>query len=111
MKKQNILFAFVALAISFTACNNISTKDDKAPKLKTELDSLNYSLGLDYGNRLKTSALTGDSVDQKIESFINGVKAGMAGKADKNPDIARLGKNVGQWLNFQKTKGLMGDST
>jgi len=113
MKKQNILFLIAAVSvIGFTACNSVSTKP-KAPKLSTQLDSLNYAYGLANGNDLKMmlSQSNKDSVDEKIALFMNGVKEGMAGPVDKNPQFANVGNQFGSWLNQQKEKGFLGDST
>ena len=52
-----------------------------------------------------------DSVDYKVGRFIAGLKEGLAGTPDENPQFAEVGGQVGGWLNQQKTAGLMGDST
>ena len=113
MKKQNILFLIAAVSvIGFTACNGVSTKT-KAPKLSTQMDSLNYAYGLANGNDLKMmlSQNYKDSVDEKITLFMKGVKDGMAGPVDKNPQFSNVGNQFGTWLNEQKEKGFLGDST
>ncbi|NLI72149.1 MAG: FKBP-type peptidyl-prolyl cis-trans isomerase [Bacteroidales bacterium] len=52
-----------------------------------------------------------DSVDYKTQKFIAGLKNGLAGKPDENPQFAEVGGQFGGWLNQQKTVGLLGDST
>ena len=112
MKKQNIFLATaVTLIFALAACNGggISTK---LPQLKTEADSLNYAFGLANGNDMKMMlAQDSDSVDYKVGRFIAGLKEGLAGTPDENPQFAEVGGQVGGWLNQQKTAGLMGDST
>ena len=112
MKKQNI---FLATAVTFifalAACNGGGTST-KLPQLKTEADSLNYAFGLANGNDMKMMlAQDSDSVDYKVGRFIAGLKEGLAGTPDENPQFAEVGGQVGGWLNQQKTAGLMGDST
>jgi len=110
MKKQNIfLAAVVTLIFALAACNSTSTK---LPQLKTETDSLNYAFGLANGNDMKMMfAQDSDSVDYKTQKFIAGLKNGLAGKPDENPQFAEVGGQFGGWLNQQKTVGLLGDST
>ena len=112
MKKQNIFLATaVTLIFAFAACNGGGTST-KLPQLKTEADSLNYAFGLANGNDMKMMlAQDSDSVDYKVGRFIAGLKEGLAGTPDENPQFAEVGGQVGGWLNQQKTAGLMGDST
>lgn len=115
MKKQNIFLVLVAVAvIGFTACNGggVSTTA-KAPKLNSMIDSLNYAYGLANGNDLKMGMLQnmGDSADSKIASFMKGLSEGMSGSVDKDPQFSGVGNEFGSWLNQQKDKGLLGDST
>ena len=112
MKKQNIFLATaVTLIFALAACNGGGTST-KLPQLKTEADSLNYAFGLANGNDMKMMlAQDSDSVDYKVGRFIAGLKEGLAGKPDENPQFAEVGGQVGGWLNQQKTAGLMGDST
>lgn len=112
MKKQNIFLATaVTLIFALAACNGGGTST-KLPQLKTEADSLNYAFGLANGNDMKMMlAQDSDSVDYKVGRFIAGLKEGLAGTPDENPQFAEVGGQVGGWLNQQKTAGLMGDST
>lgn len=111
MKKQNIFLATaVTLIFALAACNGGTST--KLPQLKTEVDSLNYAFGLANGYDMKMMfAQDSDSVDYKIGRFIAGLKEGLAGKPDENPQFAEVGGQVGGWLNQQKTVGLLGDST
>lgn len=112
MKKQNIFLATaITLIFALAACNGGGTST-KLPQLKTEADSLNYAFGLANGNDMKMMlAQDSDSVDYKVGRFIAGLKEGLAGTPDENPQFAEVGGQVGGWLNQQKTAGLMGDST
>lgn len=112
MKKHNIIFATaVTLIFALAACNGGGTST-KLPQLKTEADSLNYAFGLANGNDMKMMlAQDSDSVDYKVGKFIAGLKEGLGGKVDDNPQFTEVGGQVGGWLNQQKTAGLLGDST
>ncbi|MHB9054919.1 MAG: FKBP-type peptidyl-prolyl cis-trans isomerase [Paludibacteraceae bacterium] len=115
MKKQNIFLVLVAVAVvGFTSCNGggVSTAT-KAPKLSSELDSLNYAYGLANGNDLKMGMLqnAGDSIDKKIATFMKGLNEGLAGPVEKNPQFSGVGNEFGNWLSQQKKVGLLGDST
>ena len=84
MKKQNIFFAVTFAAIMIlTACNGGGNTKD--PKLATEIDSLNYTYGLAFGNDLKTNLFNKDSVEQKTKSFMKGLAEGAKGEADTKP--------------------------
>ena len=114
MKKQTIFLVLAAAIIGFTACNGGGASTTaKAPKLSSQIDSLNYAYGLANGNDLKMGMLqnAGDSADKKIESFMKGLNEGMAGAVDKDPQYSGVGNEFGSWLNQQKKTGLLGDST
>ncbi len=115
MKSQNIFLVLAAVAvIGFTACNGggVSTTP-KAPKLSSQIDSLNYAFGLANGNDLKMGMFqnSSDSVDKKIEAFMKGLNEGLSGPVEKNPQFTGVGNEFGGWLKQQKEAGLMGDST
>ena len=110
MKKQNIFFALAVIAIfTFTACN--SGNKAKAPKLVSQIDSLNYAFGFANGNDLKNYYLKGDSADKKIEIFMRGIEEGLKGGEEKKPELSNLGMRFGGWLKEQKKAGFLGDST
>lgn len=109
MKKQNIFLATaVTLIFALAACNGGGTST-KLPQLKTEADSLNYAFGLANGNDMKMMlAQDSDSVDYKVGRFIAGLKEGLAGTPDENPQFAEVGGQVGGWLNQQKNSRTYG---
>lgn len=112
MKKQNIFLATaVTLLFALAACNGGSVST-KLPKLSSENDSLNYAFGLANGSDMRMMlAQDSDSVDYKVAKFIAGLREGLSGKVEENPEFTEVGGQVGTWLNQQKTVGLLGDST
>lgn len=111
MKKNNIIFAtIVTLLFAFVSCNGGGTP--KLPKMANEVDSMNYAYGLFNGSQMRMMmSQDSDSVDIRVKKFFEGVKAGIAGQPDENPQFTQLGTQVGSWLNQQKTMGFLGDST
>lgn len=110
MKKLNI-FGIVALAVAITMTSCTSSKP-KLPELKTQLDSLNYALGLAYGDNLKSNYIKGDSAEKVIKNLMAGMKEGMKGEVDKQfGELSELGTKIGTSLKEQKKAGLLGDST
>lgn len=112
MKKNNIFMAVaVTLMFALAACNG-GGNTTKMPKLASEVDSMNYAYGLFNGGQLRMMmAQDSDSVDYRIKKFMDGVRDGIAGNVEENPEISQLGSQVGGWLNQQKTVGYLGDST
>jgi len=110
MKKLNIFIAVALVAaFAFSSCNS---NKPQLPTLKTENDSLNYALGVAYGDNLKTNYVKGDSAKKAIESILAGIDESTKGKVDKkNAKIAEVGTEIGTALKQQKAKGLAGDST
>ncbi len=109
MKKLNI-FVAVALvaAFIFSSC---SGNKPKLPELKTQMDSLNYALGVAYGDNIKTNYVKGDSAQKSIKLLLEGLKEGMKGEVEKeNMELVDLGTKIGSSLKDQKKSGLMGDS-
>ena len=110
MKKLNIYIA-VALVAAFTFSSCTGNKP-KLPELKTQLDSLNYALGVAYGDNLKTNYIKGDSAQKSIKLLMEGLSEGMEGKVEKgNAELTDLGTKIGTSLKEQVKSGLMGDST
>ena len=110
MKKLNIFFA-VALVAAFIFSSCTGNKP-KLPELKTQLDSLNYALGVAYGDNIKTNYIKGDSAKKSVQLVLEGLKEGMKGEVVKeNAELADLGTKIGTSLKDQKKSGLMGDST
>lgn len=112
MKKNNIIFVTVAaLLFALVSCNGGGIP--KLPKMANEADSMNYAYGLFNGAQMRMmfSMQEGDSIDETVKKFYEGVKAGIAGQPEENPQFTQLGNNVGNWLGQQKTVGFLGDST
>ncbi len=110
MKKLNIFIAVaIVAAFTFTSCDKNKAK---LPTLKTQIDSLNYALGLANGAGIKDYYIKGDSANQKIASLLDGMKEGMKGEVIKeNAELADLGTKIGSSLKEQTKSGLMGDSS
>jgi FKBP-type peptidyl-prolyl cis-trans isomerase FklB len=106
MKKISALFvAVLALAVSLTSCDN-----QKSAKLKTQLDSLNYTFGLMNSPGVKMQFLAGDTTSKASEAFIKGFEKGI-GSNDKYLAQYASGLNIGAMLKKQAKGGLVGDST
>jgi FKBP-type peptidyl-prolyl cis-trans isomerase FklB len=110
MKKLNIIIAVALVAaFTFTSCNS---NKPKLPELKTQLDSLNYALGLAYGDNLKTNYIKGDSAEKSIKNLMAGITDGQKGEVEKdNAELADLGTRIGSSMKEMEKTGLMGDST
>jgi len=110
MKKLNIFIAVALVAaFTFSSCNS---NKPKLPELKTQIDSLNYALGLAYGDNIKSSYIKGDSAQKSIKLFMEGLNEGMKGEVSKeNAELNDLGTKIGTSLREQKKSGLMNDST
>jgi FKBP-type peptidyl-prolyl cis-trans isomerase FkpA len=110
MKKLNIFFA-VALVAAFIL-SSCSGNKPKLPELKTQTDSLNYALGVAYGDNIKSNYIKGDSAKKSVQLLMEGLKEGMKGEVVKeNLELVDLGTKIGTSLKDQKKSGLMGDST
>ena len=107
MKKQSIL-SLVALVAIFmmTSCNKYEAK---TTALKTQNDSLNYSLGLANGDGIKSYYMKTDSGSKPIVALMKALDKAYKG-ANKD-EMYKLGLEIGNSFKQQKAKGLMGDST
>jgi FKBP-type peptidyl-prolyl cis-trans isomerase FklB len=107
MKKQSI-FPLVALAAIFmlVSCNKYEAKK---VDLKTQNDSLNYTLGLSNGDGIKGYYMKTDSSSKPIIALIKALDKAYKG-ANKD-EMYKLGLEIGNSFKQQKAKGLMGDST
>jgi hypothetical protein len=107
MKKLSILSLVALVAIFlFASCNKYEVKN---AEIKTQVDSLNYALGLVYGHGLKTYYMQKDSSDQAIGSFISAMDD--AQKVSSKDEMYKLGLQIGNSIKQQKSMGLMNDST
>jgi hypothetical protein len=107
MKKQSILTLTVFVAVLMLAsCNKYEAKTST---LKTQEDSLNYTIGLYNGDGIKNYYFKGDSTAKTLASFMKAFDKAYNGN-DKG-EIYKLGVQIGNSLKMQKAKGLMGDST
>ena len=109
MKKLNIFIAVALVAaFTFSSCNS---NKPKLPELKTQVDSLNYALGLAYGDNLKTNYIKGDSAQKSIKLLLEGIDEASKGKVEKeNEELVSLGTQIGSSLKQQKKAGFLGDS-
>ena len=108
MKKQSILSLVTLVAILMLAsCNKY---DAKKVGLKTQNDSLNYTLGLANGDGIKNYYMKTDSSSKPIIALMKALDKAYSTGADKG-EMYKLGLEIGNSLKQQKAKGLMGDST
>ncbi len=108
MKKQSILSLVTLVAILMLAsCNKY---DAKKITLKTQNDSLNYTLGLANGDGIKNYYMKSDSSSKPIIALMKALDKAYSTGADKG-EMYKLGLEIGNSLKQQKAKGLMGDST
>jgi hypothetical protein len=108
MKKQSILslVAFVAIFM-LASCNKYGAK---TATLKTQNDSINYTLGLANGEGIKTNLMQKDSSDKAIIALMKALDKAYKSGASKG-EMYTLGLKIGSSFKEQKAKGLMGDST
>ena len=108
MKKQSI-FTLVALVaiFMFASCDKYEAKK---VDLKTQNDSLNYTLGLANGDGIKNYYMKTDSSSKPIIALMKAMDKAFKNGASKD-EMYKLGMEVGQSFKQQKAKGLMNDST
>ena len=108
MKKQSILSLVALVAIFMLAsCNKYEAK---TATLKTQNDSLNYTLGLANGDGIKNYYMKTDSSSKPIIALMKALDKAYSTGANKG-EMYKLGLEIGNSLKQQKAKGLMGDST
>jgi hypothetical protein len=108
MKKQSILSLVALVAILlFASCNKYSAK---TVTLKTQNDSLNYTLGLANGEGIKMNMMQKDSSDKSIVALMKALDKAYKSGGNKD-EMYKLGVQIGNSFKQQKAKGLMGDST
>lgn len=102
MKKTSIFMAATAIAISMASCA------PQAPKasLKSDIDSLSYSIGMAQTNGLKNYLVGRLNVDTAyMADFIKGLNEGA--KSTSKKDIAYFaGIQIGQQISNQMVKGI-----
>ena len=102
MKKTSIFMAVAAVAVSMASCTA------QAPKanLKSDIDSLSYSIGMAQTNGLKNYLVGRLDVDTAyMNEFIKGLNEGA--KATTKKDIAYYaGIQIGQQISNQMMKGI-----
>lgn len=107
MKKQIFLSLVTVVAILFFAsCNKYQAKKCD---LKTQNDSLNYTLGLVNGEGIKTQMMK-DTTDKAIAALVKAIDAAYNKKVSTD-EMYKLGEQIGNSFKEQKAHGLMGDST
>lgn len=108
MKKQSIL-SLVALVAIFllSSCNKYEAK---TVTLKTQNDSINYTLGLANGQNIKTNLMQKDSSDKAVVALMKAIDEAYSKEVSKD-EMFKLGQQIGSTLKKQKASGLMGDST
>ena len=108
MKKQSILSLVTLVAIFLLAsCNKYEAK---TVTLKTQNDSLNYTLGLANGEGIRTNMMQKDTSEKAIVALMKALDKAYKVEASKD-ELYNLGIQVGNSFKQQKAKGLMGDST
>jgi len=110
MKKQSILSLVALVAIFLLSSCNSNNYEAKTVTLKTQNDSLNYTLGLANGETIKTSLMQKDSSDKAIATFIKAIETAYKKKASKD-EMYQLGLRIGEAFKQQKASGLYNDST
>jgi len=109
MKKQSILSLVALVAVLLmTSCNKYQAK---SADLKTQNDSLNYTLGLANGDGIKTNMMQADTTDQAIVALMKALDEAYKKGGDNKDELYKLGVQIGNSFKQQKAKGLMGDST
>jgi FKBP-type peptidyl-prolyl cis-trans isomerase FkpA len=109
MKRVNIILTVVAvLALMVTSCTEYK---EQSVKLKTELDSLNYSFGYVNGKILKDYHLQKDTTGTGMKSLMKGIKEGLSKKevAEDMKQAVDLGAMIGNQL--RTNTDFFGDST
>ena len=102
MKKTSIFMAVAAVAVSMASCTA------QAPKanLKSDVDSLSYSIGMAQTNGLKNYLVGRLDVDTAyMNEFIKGLNEGA--RATSKKDVAYFaGIQIGQQISNQMMKGI-----
>lgn len=104
MKKASLLLAAAGAALCFTACNGESNPKGN---LKTDVDSLSYSLGMANTQGLKEYLTQSLGVDTAYMSeFIKGLNEGVNSGDDKKKAAYYAGIQIGQQISQRMIKGI-----
>ncbi len=108
MKKTKLVIATAIVAVfAFSACSGYSNKA-KEVTLKTQEDSLNYTLGVLNGRTVK-SVLAKDTTEAAFNEFMTALDK--AFKSNDKDENYLQGKQIGERLKENEKTGLYGDST
>lgn len=113
MKKLTIVASLAIGAAIMTGCGNTTPKAD----LKTDVDSLSYSIGMAQTQGLKGYLVNNLGVDTAyMDDFFKGLKDGVNAGDDKKKAAYYAGIQIGQQISTQMVKGInnevfAGDST
>lgn len=100
--KKVTLFAVVAATLGLASCEAQSPK----PNLRTEIDSLSYSIGMAQTQGLKGYLIGRLDVDTAyMADFIRGLNEG-SNKVSKSDIAYMAGLQIGQQINNQMMKGI-----
>lgn len=104
MRKVNYLLAAAGVAMCFTACNGESNNKSN---LKTDMDSLSYSLGMANTQGLKEYMTQSLGVDTAyMQDFIKGLNEGVNSGDDKKKAAYYAGIQIGQQIGQRMIKGI-----
>src|SRR5665647_3773494 len=102
MKKQSILSLVALVAIFLLAsCSNYKAK---TATLKTQNDSLNYTLGLANGEGIRTNMMQKDTSEKAIIALMKAVDKAFKAEGDNKDELYTLGMQVGNSFKQQKAK-------
>lgn len=110
MKKVSklLLAAFAMAIVSLSSCTeNVKPKD---VELKSQNDSINYTLGHWQGDMFKQQQFAEDEDGKLLAAFIKALDEGYKSKKESN-EMYELGLNVGRYFRNNTKKGFFGDST
>jgi FKBP-type peptidyl-prolyl cis-trans isomerase FklB len=111
MRVKNVIFAFVAGMLALSACN-LQKNNKGSASLKTENDSVSYSLGVYFGQTIKSQGLDTVNTDvlaQAIEDIMSSPTATPGDTANKNTKAMMNPEQAGMYLssyfqNLQRRK-------
>ncbi len=100
--KKTLIFALVAMATM--SCAKKYTAQDV--NLVNQNDSVNYALGLMWGQDLKGSYFAMDSTDAPITTFMTALEKAYNAKEVKESEAKMYGKNLGMSIKMFEKDGL-----